>query len=43
MSNYTKLFIRNKKFEKQYGIKKEKLLSKYSYLGKIEGFGGLKW
>ena len=31
MNNYKKLFVSNKRFEKQYGIKKEDLLKMFSY------------
>ena len=31
MSNYNKLFVRQKQFEKQYGIKKSELLDRYKY------------
>ena len=31
MSNYNKLFIENKQFERAYGITKEELLEKYDY------------
>ena len=31
IENYIKLFINNKRFEKQYGITKQEILEKYSY------------
>ena len=31
MTNYTKLFMNNKKFEKTYGVTKEEILEKYNY------------
>ena len=36
-TNYRKLFIDQKKFENQYGVKKEALLAKYDYKKYIEG------
>ena len=45
MSNYRKLFIVNKQFEKSYGITKKELLEKYDYekyLEEQKNIGGLK-
>lgn len=42
MSNCSKLFIGQKRFEEQYGITKSQLLEKYNYLAVSKSIGGLK-